>query len=241
MNIAIDVGNTFVKLGVFEGNTLRESFEGLSPELALAKSLAIRPAHAIVSSVGAPVQVWQEALQAIATQVYTLNHTTPLPLINHYETPETLGTDRIAAAVGAQTLYPEENCLVIDMGTCITYDFVDRDHHYWGGSISPGLRMRLMAMHTFTSRLPLLELNEATTDLIGRNTTQAMRSGAIYGMAAELDGIIESYLQRVGTLRVIACGGDAPYFERRIKASIFVVSELVIFGLNRILQYNLSL
>jgi len=240
MNAAIDIGNTFVKLGFFEGDTLVTAFEGLSRETALQHCATFRPIHVILSSVGAPAQEWTQALSAISSRIFILHATLPVPLVNHYETPATLGTDRIAAAVGAKVLYPADACLVIDMGTCITYDFVDGNHHYWGGSISPGLRMRFQAMHTFTSRLPLLEPLESAVALTGKNTRDAMLSGAINGMAAELDGIIESYRRQAGPLRIVGCGGDAAYFERRIKAPIFVVSKLVLIGLNRILQYNLA-
>ena len=138
MNAAIDIGNTFVKLGFFEGDTLVNAFEGLSREAALQHCTTFSPSHVILSSVGTPAQEWTEALSALSSQVFILHATLPVPLVNHYETPATLGTDRIAAAVGAKVLYPADACLVIDMGTCITYDLVDANHHYWGGSISPG-------------------------------------------------------------------------------------------------------
>jgi type III pantothenate kinase len=240
MNAVIDIGNTFVKLGFFEGDTLVHSFDRLNQEEALKHCATFGPEHVIFSSVSVLTQDWIQALAQISSRVFNLDATLPVPLINHYETPETLGTDRLAASVGAKVLYPADACLTINMGTCITYDYMDAHNNYWGGSISPGLRMRLRAMHTFTSRLPLLEPSESSVGLTGRNTRDAMLSGAINGMAAELDGIIESYRQQEGSLRILGCGGDAAYFERRIKAPIFVVSKLVLIGLNRILQYNLT-
>jgi len=240
MQAAIDIGNTFVKLGLFEGNNLVQAFEGLSPAEVLDHWKRFPITSAILSSVGQTTDGWTEALTQYTERIIVLQPGLPVPLVNRYQTPETLGADRIAASVGAKSLYPTEPCLAIDMGTCITYDYVDQDHQYWGGSISPGLRMRLKAMHTFTARLPLLEPTETEPELTGRNTREAMLSGAIFGMAAELNGIIESYRQKVPGLRIVGCGGDAAYFERRIKAPIFVVSKLVLIGLNRILQYNLT-
>jgi type III pantothenate kinase len=237
MNLVIDVGNTTVKLAAFEGNVLVEAFEGLTTDAAIERSRAIAPVHILISSVGGPVQPFQEALKGKST-IRILDHTLPVPLTNRYETPETLGADRLAAVAGAKVLYPNESCLVIDLGTCITYDFIDQENNYLGGSISPGLRMRLKAMHTFTARLPLLEPEAAP--LIGRNTRQAMLSGAVNGMAAELTGIIQEYAEQFGPFRILTCGGDAAFFERRIKAAIFVVPTLVLIGLNSILLHNLS-
>ena len=240
MNAVIDIGNTFVKLGFFEGDTLVHAFDRLDREATLQHCATFRPENILICSVGSSAQDWAQALAQISSRILTLDPLLPVPLVNHYETPGTLGTDRLAASVGARVLYPADACLIVNMGTCITYDYVDSNNNYWCGSISTGLRMRFKAMHTFTSRLPLLEPPESAVALIGRNTRDAMLSGAINGMAAELEGIIESYREQDSSLRILGCGGDAAYFERRIKAPIFVVSKLVLIGLNRILQYNLT-
>jgi type III pantothenate kinase len=164
----------------------------------------------------------------------------PVPLVKDYDTPETLGADRVAAAVGATVLFPDEELVVIDMGTCITYDYVDRREHFQGGLISPGMRMRFQAMHTFTLRLPLIEAIEVPS-LIGKSTRHAMQSGVMNGLIAEINGIVDAYRSQSPNCRVVLCGGDVPFFESLLKPPIFVVSELVLIGLNRILQYNVAL
>jgi type III pantothenate kinase len=191
------------------------------------------------SSVNRSVDEFRDALQ-IEVPVLNLSGTTQVPLAKDYDTPETLGADRVAAAVGANWLVPESDLVVIDMGTCITYDLVDKQGIFRGGLISPGMKMRFNALHTFTRRLPLVE-PKSDPVLIGKSTLQAIQSGVINGMIAEIDGIIERYRHEKPTLRVVTCGGDAPFFESKLKHPIFAVPELVLIGLNRILLYNVAL
>jgi type III pantothenate kinase len=172
--------------------------------------------------------------------VYVLDYRLPVPVTNGYATPETLGMDRLAAVVGATALHPGRPCLVVDLGTCITYDLVDAAGYYHGGGISPGLRMRFRAMHTFTARLPLIE-PEPHAALIGTSTRTAMQSGVVNGLVAELEGMMSRYGAQFPPLTTILCGGDALFFETQLKGIIFVVPELVLLGLNRILLYNVSL
>jgi type III pantothenate kinase len=146
--------------------------------------------------------------------------------------------DRLAATIGANFLFPDFNCLVIDAGTCITCDYVDHEHNYRGGSISPGLAMKFQALHTFTQKLPLVEQPQQDVGLTGRNTIDAIRSGVLCGTVAELNGIIEAYSKKSSELIVLLCGGDAAFFETKLKGHIFVIPELVLIGLNRILNYN---
>ncbi len=167
-----------------------------------------------------------------------LNPETLLPINKNYETPETLGSDRIAGAVGANFLFPNQNCLIIDMGTAIKYDYVSADGTFQGGIISPGKRIRFEALHTFTKRLPLVEATEIP-DLIGKSTITCIQSGVVNGIIAEVNGMIENY-KNLGDCQVILCGGDAPFFESRIKKPTFANSNLVLIGLNRILQYNVE-
>ena len=145
--------------------------------------------------------------------------------------------DRIAGVCGAQQKFPGEPCLVIDAGTCITYDFLDRQGNFLGGGISPGLMMRFQAVHTFTSKLPLVNPVEKV-NLIGDSTERCIQSGVINGLAEELNGIIRRYQGEFDGLRVILCGGDARFFENILKGPIFAVPELVLSGLNSILNYN---
>jgi type III pantothenate kinase len=204
---------------------------------------SIHPQKIMVSSVSYSEEQLKDEFAKITTNVYLLKSNTPVPLIKLYDTPETLGADRVAAAIGATVLYPENNCLVIDMGTCITYDLVDANNNFHGGIISPGVRMRFKAMNTFTKRLPLLEpdgIPDRIPELIGKNTKHAMQSGVMNGLLAEINGLIEAYGRVLTNINVIFCGGDATYFANRIKNPNFVVPELVLIGLNRILEYNVE-
>lgn len=240
MNIVVDSGNTYSKVGWFEGNTLirheaRLSFEELIDRIRETEKIA----YILYSSVSRESKEFRDSLQ-LSVPILTLDSETPLPLVKEYDTPNTLGADRVAAAVGATSLFPEEDLVVIDMGTCITYDYVDRRGHFQGGLISPGMRMRFKAMHTFTVRLPLIE-PEGIPSLIGKSTRQAMESGVMNGLLAEINGIVDAYRSLSPTCRVVLCGGDVPFFESLLKPPIFVVSELVLIGLNRILQHNVVL
>ncbi len=239
MNIVVDSGNTYSKIGWFEGTELvafkvRLSFDQLV-EAVLAKSAD----NILYASVGKGVEEFRRAIQPNAF-VLNLDSTTRLPIVKEYDTPATLGADRIAAAVGAGYLYPGEDLVVIDMGTCITYDYLDREARFQGGLISPGMRMRFKAMHTFTQRLPLVEPEPAPL-LIGKNTRNAMLSGVMNGLIAEINGLIAAYRALSPTCRVVLCGGDVPFFESLLKPPIFVVPQLVLIGLNRILLHNVAL
>jgi len=146
----------------------------------------------------------------------------------------------LAGACGAIQLFPSENNLVIDAGTCITYDFVDSGSNFLGGGISPGLMMRFQAVHTFTAKLPLVSPT-ADARLIGESTESSIQSGVVNGVIAEIEGIIRRYEEKFPGLRVILCGGDAGFFENQLKASIFAIPDLVLIGLNSILIHNVNL
>ena len=239
MNAVIDLGNTFAKIGWFEGNELLEMQRKIPFGQINALLLAQLPQNALFSSTSHNTQPFADALVAAGCSAWQLNADLPVPIGKDYETPETLGPDRVAAAVGATVLFPNENCVVIDMGTCVTYDWVSADAVFHGGLISPGLRIRFEAMHTFTKKLPLVEA-DGFPPLNGKNTRQAMQSGAVNGLLAEVEGIIARYRFERGDCRVLLCGGDATFFESQLKKSIFAVPNLVLIGLNRILQYNVS-
>ena len=239
MNLSIDLGNTYAKTGLFSGGELVETRWKLTYDELVNYVQSIHPQRIMVSSVSYSEEQLNDEFSKITTEIYLLKSTTSVPLIKLYDTPETLGADRVAAAVGAKVLYPQKNCLVIDMGTCITYDLVDADDNFYGGIISPGVRMRFKAMNTFTKRLPLLE-PDGIPDLIGKNTKHAMQSGVMNGLLAEINGLIEEYDKVLTNINVIFCGGDATYFANRIKNPNFVIPELVLIGLNRILEYNVK-
>lgn len=236
-NLVVDIGNTSTKVGIFKNAEWIEE-RVFSGPIELEEFISGAQADAmIVSSVRQHPNLLLERARHIPKH-YLLTHDLPLPIINAYATPETLGMDRLAAICGARTLFPNENCLVVDSGTCITYDFIDATSTYLGGSIAPGLFMRLRAMHEFTAKLPLVKAEEVTQ--IGNSTVTCMQSGALNGMRAEIDGTIERYQQHYPELRVILCGGDTHFFENNLKGAIFAVQNLVLRGLNSILLHNVS-
>ena len=169
--------------------------------------------------------------------VLYLSHETPVPVKMTYATPETLGMDRLAAVIGGQCRYPDSAVMVIDIGTCITYDYLDGAGVFEGGIISPGVELRYRAMHDYTARLPLLSDREPTP-LIGDSTRAAMQSGVINGIVGEIEYMISQFLLKSPDLKVIITGGGAKTFESQIKANIFVALEIVLVGLNRVLDYN---
>jgi type III pantothenate kinase len=238
MNIVVDYGNTSAKVGIFDGDHLTKQHT-FQKEQELKNFLEnFSAASFIISSVAKdPVEVSSWATQVKHKLI--LNPQLPIPVKIRYATPSTLGVDRIAGVCGAHAKFPNTNTLVIDAGTCITYDFLDKEGNFLGGGISPGLTMRFQAVHNFTARLPLV----ATIDdppLIGESTETCIQSGVINGMIEELRGIISLYKQKFEGLRVILSGGDARFFENKLKGSIFAVPELVLSGLNSILIHNVG-
>ena len=240
LNLVIDWGNTRIKAGWFNGGVLVETARYVSAE-ALREAVAkAPPRYVIASSTSRPASELRQLLDDFdgGANWLLLSPELAIPIRNNYETPRTLGADRLAAAVGATVLFPAQNCLILDLGTCLTADFVSADGSFEGGLISPGLRMRLQAMHTFTARLPQIDNVPEPANwppLTARNTHDAILSGAMNGIALELAGIIADYTNHHPNLRVIVCGGDGPLFINRLKPGIFAAPELVLHGLNRIL------
>lgn len=235
-NLVIDFGNTRAKTGVFQDHRLidKNVFTDVSE---LQKFIAAQSwDNSIISSVSQEASVVNDAIR-VWHQKIALQYTTPLPITLAYKTPETLGVDRIAGACGAIDIFPNQNCLLIDAGTCVNYEFIDEKKIYHGGAISPGIKMRFDAMHTFTSKLPLVTATE-TAPLTGDSTISCMQSGVINGIVAEVEGIIHRYTTNYPNLGVILCGGDYSVFENKLKPSIFVAPDLVLSGLNRILLHN---
>ena len=242
-NLVIDIGNSRTKFAVFNNRRLEKIFTDLTIEEAEALISTHQISNSILSSVKRDTAGWEEFLKEntdflrFSAQLKTSVHI-------KYLTPATLGLDRLAAVIGAYALYPNRNCLVIDAGTCITYDAVDTEGNYCGGSISPGLKMRLQAMHTFTGGLPAVELNENFADWQGNDTVSAMLSGVVNGTRSEVLGFIEDYSSRYSNLQVLLCGGDMNFFDTRLKSSIFAQTfktepHLVLIGLNEVIhQHN---
>jgi type III pantothenate kinase len=239
MQLIIDIGNTRVKLALFEKNELKHSFVFKSTDDILASTLfhdyAI--ANCILVTVVNNTETFVQQLQNFfPVLIYTT--ATPTPLINKYASPQTLGGDRLAAAVGANNLFPNSNLLIIDTGTCIKYNFVSDKNEFLGGSISPGLKMRFKAINTFTARLPLLELDDNFDTLIATDTKGNILSGVALGAVAEIEGIINQYIDLHPNLTVILTGGDSLYFEKRLKRTIFADAFITLKGLNVILNFN---
>lgn len=258
---AVDIGNTFAKVGIFEGDDLLEVNTGLDID-AVDDFLSLKKVKkAIISSVTKNQEELDAIFENVSFDKLILSPSTALQIDKDYETPQTLGSDRLAAAVGANFLYPDSNCLIIDMGTAIKYDYVSVTNGkgaFGGGIISPGMRIRFESLHTFTKRLPLVTA-EGIPPLIGKNTKACIQSGVVNGIIAEVCGMIENYRES-GVSQVILCGGDASFFESQIKKSNFagsfetgslentpvghikieLIPNLVLIGLNRILIYNVE-
>ena len=237
--LALDIGNTAVKAGCFDGPLLREMAAGLTVAQVLALMRRWQPQRVIVASVADDAALQAEELQALVPgEFLTFDPTTTaVPLRNAYATPHTLGADRLAAAVGAAGLRPGRATLIVDAGTALKIDLVTADGTYHGGSIGPGLGMRLRALHRFTGRLPLLPLPapDATIPLVGDSTTESLLSGVVNGTVAEISGFLAQYQLAYPGIGVLLTGGDAAFLAARLPARIFVVPELVLLGLNRIL------
>ena len=240
LNLVIDWGNSSLKIGWFDGALLVETSR-YSSLAGLQDALEKRSvAHLLVSSTSRPANEIRAQLTGLTNDFWVLDSQTFVPIRKAYDTPATLGADRVAAAVGAVDLFPGQNCLILDLGTCLTADFVDRDATFQGGLISPGLRMRFRAMYEQTARLPLVETPADWPVVTAKNTQQAMQSGVMNGLLAEMNGIIDTYRHDRPDIVVLTCGGDISAFESRLKPPIFAVPELVLIGLNRILRYNVE-
>ncbi|MCR5454320.1 MAG: type III pantothenate kinase [Bacteroidales bacterium] len=242
MNLIIDIGNTACKLAVYEHNQLIYSdITESSPTEATAAIQKLlgeyHAVHCIVSSVSMQYYQIKSALEGISGTILMLDADTKIPIANRYSTPRTLGNDRLAAAVGATVLFPDCNCLIIDAGTAITYDYVRDGKEYMGGNISPGIQLRFKALHDYTSRLPLIT-DPQPTDAFGLSTTEAISNGVITGVIHEIEGYTSDFEKKNVNSRIILTGGGSIYLSKKLKITIFAEPNLVTIGLNRILNYN---
>lgn len=239
----IDAGNTRLKAAFFQGSDLADEMVVESRE-ALGAQLSSwpEPTAGLLSNVGG----WDFTgwAQRFGGRWINLTPKTPLPIQINYQTPETLGNDRRALAVAGATLYPGRPVLVIDLGTCITYDLVNAEGTYLGGAISPGLEMRLRAMHHFTAALPLVKLppalvEEHGSELVPGNTTEAsLQQGAVEGWRGEVRHFMEAYRQQYPGMIMVVTGGDAARLAHLPKSSIFARPKFLLSGLKSILDYN---
>ena len=240
MNLVIDIGNSRTKFSVFHRGEVLITVpvdEFLPEHIDVLQNENPELQKVILSTVKDYSPKLKEALQNKFEYFIELDAKTPLPIENCYKTPETLGKDRIAAVVGGFDLYPETNLLIIDAGTAITYDILNEKHQYLGGNISPGIEMRYKALHHFTGKLPLIS-HQNYDKLYGTTTEEAILAGVQHGIAFEVDKAIDTFKDFYANLKVIITGGDADFFDKKLKNSFFVNFNLIALGLNRILEYN---
>jgi len=246
MKLVIDIGNTLTKIAVFDSGQLID----ISIQKRITKNLLIEfidktntnfsDLSPIKSVIISSVVEYPQILKRFINNNYKfieLNEHTKVPIINCYKSPTTLGKDRLAAVVAANYFYKSQDLLVIDAGTCITYDLINSKGEYIGGSISPGISIRFQALHNFTGKLPLLEKTNFEK-LTGQNTKESILSGVMNGILFEVEGVINHYKQQYTTIKTIISGGDIKYFDKRLKNNIFAFPNLVLFGLNIILEHN---
>ena len=240
MILVVDVGNTRIKAAVFEGAMLLEVF--IFSQIELEKNIKNilknfkKTTDLVVSSVGdlgkQPFLAFDKEIK-----VHFISNKDSFPFQNKYATPQTLGIDRMVLAAGATLRYPDQNRLVIDAGTCITYDFIDQENNYLGGAISPGLRLRYEALHHYTAKLPLLSLG-IPEDLIGKSTSESIHSGVVNGLVYEIDGFINQYKARYLNFIIILTGGDTDFLAKRLKNTIFANSNFLLESLNQTFQHK---
>jgi type III pantothenate kinase len=236
--LVIDFGNTLAKIAVFEKGKIVElaTSESINTSQLATLKEKFQINHCIVSSVTTIAPEIKDFLKH-KFNLTELNHLTKVPIKNLYKTPETLGKDRLAAVVGAFILFPATHCLVIDAGTCITSDFLDNQGNYHGGAISPGINMRFKSLHTFTSRLPLITSKDLA-GFTGKTTEESILAGVLHGTLAELNCTIQKYQEIYPGIQIVLTGGDMNFFEGKLKSNIFAAPNLVLTGLNEILDFN---
>ncbi|MAD96868.1 MAG: pantothenate kinase [Flavobacteriaceae bacterium] len=242
MNLAIDVGNTRTKLAVFEENNslevvIVEKVRILNSVKALCEKYPLQ--HAVLSSVAVVDEKILDELNEMLP-VFSVNHYVKLPFENAYKSPNTLGVDRIALVAAASKRFPSQNTLIIDAGTCITFDFLSAENKYLGGAISPGLQMRYNALNHYTANLPKLQA-EDLEDFVGTDTQDSIHSGVINGVLNEIKGVMQQYEDRYGHLTVVLTGGDSNFLSKQLKSTIFANQNFLLFGLNEILILNRNL
>lgn len=241
MNLIIDIGNTRVKTALFNEDEIYKTdsfklikFADKLKEIQTAYSIK----NTLISSVGKLTRKNKNLLANLFDYI-ELNPNTKTPFTNKYATPQTLGVDRIALAAAASFQFPKKAVLVIDAGTCITFDFVNEKNEYLGGAIAPGVTSRYKSLHDYTANLPLLDVKEPIS-FIGNSTEESLHSGVVNGICREIDGIISQYKEQFGKLTVVLTGGDAKFLSSQLKSSIFVEPFFLVKGLNTILKNNIQ-
>jgi type III pantothenate kinase len=238
MNLIIDIGNSSVKLALYNNGMISGSARFKTATTALLKEFAAghKIKHIIVSSVSGQQEAIADFAALISASLYILSYKSKLPFAIEYQTPETLGADRIAAAAGAYKSFAGSKLLIIDAGTAITFDFLDGEI-YRGGNISPGIDMRFRALNKFTNSLPLMKTRE-NFHSPGRNTGEAIVAGVVSGVTYEINEYIRTFEEKYTDLMVIITGGDGSYLKARISYECLYLPDIVTDGLNFILDYN---
>jgi len=236
MILAVDIGNTRTKAALFDDEKIKKVFFLNSADDVIPEEIIKYVKKVIVSDVGNKSDAFLKA-HTFGQKPIMLSNRLNLPVTIAYQSPETLGNDRLALSCASHNLFPESNCLTIDIGTCITYDYTDKYAVYHGGAISPGIYMRLKGMHNYSARLPLVEPIK-DVPLIGKTTEESILSGVINGITEEINGTISTYSVRYKEINVLITGGDTKYFEDRLKKPIFAHPNLVLWGLYTIAQLN---
>lgn len=243
MNLTIDQGNSRTKVALFndEGRIVKNFIYKSFAASDIEKLFALYPiSDSIISSVVNIEPAVVNALNRLSKHFVLFDHFTPIPIHNGYNSPETLGQDRLAAAVGAAYLCPKQNILIIDAGSAITYDFVSEEGEFVGGNIAPGIKMRLTMLHRMTKKLPLVEVEEnELLPLFGKTTRDAIAAGVIRGIVYEVKGYIRSLNAQLKQLTVVLTGGNSPFIANNSRNTSFQLEKnLVLIGLNQILEHN---
>ena len=239
MILIIDIGNTNVKAAVFEKDTILDVvvFEKGKILTEIKKILKKHPiSKAVMSNVASISDLKLKKLQAFVEIIF-ISSFTRVPFVNLYKTPKTLGVDRIALAAAAVSQFPHKNVLVVDAGSCITFDFVTAKKEYLGGAISPGIQMRFHSLNHFTANLPLL-VKEEVPSFIGFSTKESINSGVVNGVLQEIEGVISQYKNKYLDLTVVLTGGDTNFLSKQLKSSIFANQNFLLQGLNYLLKFN---
>ncbi|MES2812510.1 MAG: type III pantothenate kinase [Bacteroidota bacterium] len=242
MILTIDVGNTRIKSAVFENNTIINStsfeYENIFKEIKNILNQFEKIKVLVVASVG---KLDKSAFETFSNRVkiHFVVRDQKFPFQNNYSSPETLGIDRMVLSAGAVLQFSKKNRLVIDAGTCVTYDFIDEKDVYHGGAISPGIRLRYEAMHNYTAKLPLLT-KEEPEKTIGNSTAESMHSGVVNGLSFEIDGYINELTSQKENFIIILTGGDANFLAKRLKNTIFANSNFLLESLKHLYQYQIN-
>jgi type III pantothenate kinase len=238
VNLVLDVGNSLLKIALFEKSELIQKFKFSGNYKRNIEDIIskYKVTHSIISNVGriddSTINILKES-----TNLLLVSNQLKIPFKNLYKSKNTLGQDRLALVSAAAFNFPNENVLIVDVGSCITYDFKNNNNEYLGGGISPGISMRFKSLNTFTSNLPLIDFDNIHK-LIGNNTKNSINSGVINGTISEINGIIQQYCEEFKNIRIILTGGDSNFLLKRIKNSIFADQNFLLVGLNKLLEDN---